>query len=72
MINEAKENDASLLPGKKTERTLIDPWAASSEAVVMYSLKNIGASVTCSANVRNVETAAPRNGLVTVLPPNKA
>ena len=65
-INDANENDASLLPGNITERTLIELCAAIREVDVMYSLRCIGTRVICSAIVRTVETAAPKTGRVTV------
>lgn len=71
-MKEASENDASLLPGNITERTLIELCAAIRDVEVIYSLRCIGASVICSASARAVETAPPMRGLVTVLPPNRA
>ena len=71
-MNDASENDASLLPGNMTERTFTELWAARREVEVMYSLRWMGASVICSAMVRNVCTARPNTGRVTVVPPNKA
>lgn len=69
-MNEAKENAASLLPGKMTLNALIEECAANKEVVVIYSLIWIGARVNCSANVRTVETARPKIGRVTGPPPN--
>lgn len=71
-MNEARENEASLLPGKITESTLIELCAAMSDVEVTYSLRNIGASVSCSASEMTVDTAPPRTGRVTVLPPKMA
>jgi hypothetical protein len=69
-MKEAKENAASLLPGKMTLNALIELCAAKRDVVVMYSLRWIGARVICSAKVRTVETARPKIGRVTVPPPN--
>ena len=69
-MKEAKENAASLLPGKMTLNALIELCAAKREVDVIYSLRWIGARVNCSARVRTVETAKPKIGRVTVLPPN--
>jgi len=71
-MNEASENEASLLPGNITERTLIELCAAMSEVEVMYSPKKMGARVICSASLSTVDTAPPTTGLVTVLPPKSA
>jgi hypothetical protein len=68
---DAREKEASLLPGKMIERTLIEPCAAMSEVEVMYSLRKIGARVSCSARENAVDTAPPTTGRVTVLPPKK-
>lgn len=68
-MKEASEKDASLLPGKMTESTLMELCAAMSDVEVMYSLRKIGASVALSASERMVETAPPTTGRVTVLPP---
>lgn len=72
VMNEAKENEASLLPGKNKETKLIELCAATSEVAVIYSLRNMGARVICSATVNIIETAAPNTGLVTVPPPKRA
>lgn len=69
-MKETKENEASLLPGKMTLNTLMELCAAKRDVVVIYSLRWIGARVICSASVRTVETARPKIGRVTVLPPN--
>lgn len=69
---DASEKAASLLPGKMTESTLREPWAAMSDVEVIYSLRKIGASVICSAREKTVETAPPITGRVTVLPPKTA
>lgn len=59
-MKDANENEASLLPGNITERTLIELCAAMRDVVVMYSLRWIGASVICSASEMTVRTAPPR------------
>lgn len=69
-MKEAKEKAASLLPGKMALNALIELCAAKRDVVVIYSLRWIGARVNCSAKVRTVETARPKIGRVTVLPPN--
>ena len=70
-MKDTKENAASLLPGKMTLNALIELCAAKRDVVVIYSLRWIGARVICSARVRTVETARPKIGRVTVLPPNR-
>jgi hypothetical protein len=72
VMKDASEKEASLLPGNITERTLMELCAAIKDVEVTYSLRNIGASVICSASERTVDTAPPSTGLVTVLPPNIA
>lgn len=72
VMNDASENDASLLPGNITDRTLIELCAAMRDVEVTYSLRNIGARVIRSASERTVVTAPPTTGLVTVLPPKTA
>lgn len=54
------------------ERTLIEPCAAIRDVEVMYSLRNMGARVICSAREKAVDNAPPITGRVTVLPPKKA
>jgi len=69
---DASEKEASLLPGNMTESTLIELCAAMSDVEVIYSLRNIGARVICSAREKAVDTAPLRTGLATVLPPKMA
>ena len=71
-MNEAKENEASLLPGKMTERTLMELCAAISDVDVTYSLRKMGASVNCSAKDMAEDTTPLTIGRVMVLPPKKA
>jgi hypothetical protein len=71
-MKEAKEKLASLLPGKMTDRTLIELCAAMREVEVRYSDKWIGASTSCSANVKAEWTAEPATGPRTGPPPKKA
>jgi hypothetical protein len=70
--NDAREKEASLLPGNMTERTLIELWAARRDPEVMYSPICRGASVSCSARVIAVATALPRTRPDTLFPPKKA
>lgn len=72
LMIDAREKEASLLPGNIIERTLIEPCAAMSEVDVMYSLRKIGARVICSARLKAEDTAPLMTGRVTVLPPKKA
>jgi hypothetical protein len=71
-MKDAREKDASLLPGNMTDRTLIELWAAKRDPDVIYSPKFNGARVSCSAKVIAVATAPPITRLDTPLPPNKA
>lgn len=71
-IKEAREKDASLLPGNITLSTLIELWAAIRYVEVRYSDRKMGASANCSARVRAVDTAPPTAGRVSGAPPNKA
>lgn len=71
-MKDAREKDASLLPGNMTERTLMELCAAKRDVEVMYSLRCMGASVICSATVRAVETAVPKIGRATGPPPKSA
>jgi hypothetical protein len=68
-MNDAKEKDASLLPGMMTESTFIELCAAMRDVDVTYSPRKIGASTTCSARDITLDIAHLKMGVVTVVPP---
>jgi hypothetical protein len=55
-----------------TERTLIELCAAIRDVEVIYSPRKMGTKTACSAIEMTLDTATPRIGLATVLPPKNA
>lgn len=58
-MNEASENEASLLPEKITAKTFMEVCAARRDVVVVYSPRLSGARVICSASEIAIVIASP-------------